>query len=62
MGGKSRLIIGPGAHSSINDLLPYDFKDYQVVWFDHYFRGIDKTALKRGQRADVCAGAKSVAV
>ncbi|MDM5196572.1 CocE/NonD family hydrolase [Fictibacillus enclensis] len=41
MGGSSKLVVGPGAHSSVNNLQPYDFKDLQVAWFDHYLRGID---------------------
>ena len=41
LGGKSKMIIGPGAHDTIYDLLPYDFKDYQVAWFDRYLRGLD---------------------
>jgi len=38
---SSHLIMGPGAHGSVSNLLPYDFEDYQVLWFDHYMKGID---------------------
>ncbi|MDN4073866.1 CocE/NonD family hydrolase [Fictibacillus terranigra] len=40
-GGKAKLIMGPGAHGSVQGLLPYNFLDYQVLWFDHYLKGID---------------------
>ncbi|NOU96189.1 CocE/NonD family hydrolase [Paenibacillus sp. LMG 31456] len=39
-GGKSKLIVGAGAHHSVQNLLPYDFKDYQVLWFDRYLLGL----------------------
>lgn len=39
--GISKMIIGPGAHSDVNNLLPYDFESYQVLWFDRYLKGID---------------------
>jgi predicted acyl esterase len=40
-GGESKLIMGPGAHGSVQGLMPYEFLEYQVLWFDHYLKGIN---------------------
>ncbi|WP_019120793.1 CocE/NonD family hydrolase [Brevibacillus massiliensis] len=41
MNGSSKLIIGPEAHTSIKSLLPYSYRNYQQLWFDHYLLGLD---------------------
>ena len=37
--GESKLIMGAGAHGAVDDLHPFDFESYQVLWFDRYLKG-----------------------
>lgn len=46
-GGPSKLIVSPGAHAYLSGVLPYEFEDYQALWFDYYLKGIDNGVTER---------------
>lgn len=46
-GGPSKLIVSPGSHAYMSGIMPYEFEDYQALWFDHYLKGIDNGVAER---------------
>lgn len=46
-GGDSKLIVSAGSHWHLPEILPYEFKDYQALWFDHYLKEENNEVEKR---------------
>lgn len=46
-GGASKLIVSPGSHAYLSGVMPYEFEDYQALWFEHYLKGEDNQVEER---------------
>ncbi|MGK7376288.1 CocE/NonD family hydrolase [Planococcus sp. 1R117A] len=46
-GGISKLIVSQGAHSYLSGVMPYEFDDYETLWFDRYLKGEDNGVQER---------------
>ena len=46
-GGDSKLIMYPGAHANLSGVQPYEFNDYQAMWFEHYLTDEDNGVDER---------------
>lgn len=46
-GGDSKLIMTSGAHGGLTGVQPYEFKDYQALWLDHYLQDEDNEVNER---------------
>lgn len=46
-GGDSKLIMTPGAHAYLTGVMPYEFEDYQALWFDYYLKGEENGVNER---------------